>query len=98
VDWLRQRNMPVWRDKEAIAQENVLKKIEPHLNAGKPALTLELTPAAKVISSGASSKRNRRLRGFDEMRFHRRRARKRIVSNGRQRIRRERRRRDVVQI
>src|SRR5271154_6746291 len=26
-------------DKEALAQETVLKKIEPHLNAGKPALT-----------------------------------------------------------
>jgi GTP-binding protein YchF len=37
-------------DKEAIAQEAVLKKIEPHLNAGKPALTLELTPEDKVIS------------------------------------------------
>ena len=37
-------------DKEALAQEAVLKKIEPHLNAGKPALTLELTPEDKVIS------------------------------------------------
>jgi hypothetical protein len=37
-------------DKEAFAQENVLKKIEPHLNAGKPALTLELTPEEKVVS------------------------------------------------
>ena len=37
-------------DKEAIAQENILKKIEPHLNAGKPALTLELAPEEKVIS------------------------------------------------
>ncbi len=37
-------------DKEALAQENVLKKIEPHLNAGKPALTLELTPEEKAIS------------------------------------------------
>jgi GTP-binding protein YchF len=37
-------------DKEALAQENVLKKIEPHLNAGKPALTLELTPEEKTIS------------------------------------------------
>ncbi len=37
-------------DKEALAQENVLKKIEPHLNAGKPALTLELTPEDKAIS------------------------------------------------
>jgi ribosome-binding ATPase len=37
-------------DKESLAQENVLKKIEPHLNAGKPALTLELTPEDKAIS------------------------------------------------
>ena len=37
-------------DKEALAQENVLKKIEPHLNAGKPALTLALTPEDKLIS------------------------------------------------
>src|ERR1051325_185746 len=35
-------------DKEALAQEAVLKKLEPHLNAGKPALTLELTPEDKV--------------------------------------------------
>ena len=37
-------------DKEALAQENILKKIEPHLNAGKPALTLELAPEEKAIS------------------------------------------------
>jgi GTP-binding protein YchF len=37
-------------DKEALAQESVLKKIEPHLNAGKPALTLELPPEDKAIS------------------------------------------------
>ena len=37
-------------DKEALAQENVLKKLEPHLNQGKPALTLELTPEDKAIS------------------------------------------------
>jgi GTP-binding protein YchF len=37
-------------DKEALAQESVLKKIEPHLNAGKPALTLQLTPEEKAIS------------------------------------------------
>ena len=37
-------------DKEALAQEAVLKKIEPHLNAGKPALTLALTPEEKAIS------------------------------------------------
>jgi GTP-binding protein YchF len=37
-------------DKEALAQESVLKKIEPYLNAGKPALTLELTPEEKAVS------------------------------------------------
>ena len=37
-------------DKEALAQETVLKKLEPHLNAGKPALTLDLTPEDKAIS------------------------------------------------
>jgi ribosome-binding ATPase len=37
-------------DKEALAQETVLKKIEPHLNAGKPALTLQLAPEEKAVS------------------------------------------------
>jgi len=37
-------------EKEAVAQEAVLKKLEPHLNAGKPALLLELTPEEKAIS------------------------------------------------
>jgi len=37
-------------DKEALAQEAILKKIEPHLNAGKPALTLELAPEEKAVS------------------------------------------------
>ncbi|HUZ07558.1 MAG TPA: redox-regulated ATPase YchF [Candidatus Paceibacterota bacterium] len=37
-------------DKEALAQGNVLKKIEPHLNQGKPALTLELTTEEKAVS------------------------------------------------
>jgi len=37
-------------DKEALAQETVLKKLEPHLNLGKPALTLELTPEDKAVS------------------------------------------------
>jgi hypothetical protein len=37
-------------DKEALAQENVLKKLEPHLNQGKPALTLKLAPEEKAIS------------------------------------------------
>src|SRR6187402_11716 len=39
-------------DKAAIAETEVLKKIEPHLNQGKPAITLELTPEEKVISRG----------------------------------------------
>jgi GTP-binding protein YchF len=37
-------------DKAAIAETEVLKKIEPHLNQGKPAITLELTPEDKAIS------------------------------------------------
>jgi hypothetical protein len=37
-------------DKEAMAQEAVLKKLEPHLNLGKPALTLELAPEEKAVS------------------------------------------------
>ncbi|MBI3853537.1 MAG: redox-regulated ATPase YchF [Verrucomicrobia bacterium] len=39
-------------DKVAIAEESVLKKLEPHLDAGKPALTLNLTPEEKVVSKG----------------------------------------------
>ena len=39
-------------DKTALAEEAVLKKLEPHLDAGKPALTLDLTPEEKVISKG----------------------------------------------
>jgi len=37
-------------DKEALVQEAVLKKLEPHLNLGKPALTLELPPEDKAVS------------------------------------------------
>jgi len=37
-------------DKEALAQETALKKLEPHLNQGKPALTLQLTPEEKAVS------------------------------------------------
>ena len=37
-------------DKTALAEETVLKKLEPHLDAGKPAITLELTPEEKTIS------------------------------------------------
>jgi hypothetical protein len=37
-------------DKVAIADAEVLHKLEPHLNAGKPAITLELTPEEKVLA------------------------------------------------
>ena len=37
-------------DKQAIAEEAVLAKLEPHLNAGKPALTLTLAPEEKAVS------------------------------------------------
>jgi ribosome-binding ATPase len=39
-------------DKVAIAEAEVLAKLVPHLDAGKPALTLELTPEEKVITKG----------------------------------------------
>jgi ribosome-binding ATPase len=39
-------------DKVAIAEAEVLAKLVPHLDAGKPALLLELTPEEKVISKG----------------------------------------------
>ena len=39
-------------DKVAVAEEAVLKKIEPHLNNGKPANTLPLTPEEKAIARG----------------------------------------------
>src|SRR4051794_31094993 len=39
-------------DKVAVAEEAVLKKLEPHLNEGKPALLVELTPEEKVIARG----------------------------------------------
>jgi GTP-binding protein YchF len=37
-------------DKVALAEEAVLKKLEPHLNAGKPAITLELAQEEKAVS------------------------------------------------
>ncbi|MGA2243405.1 MAG: redox-regulated ATPase YchF [Verrucomicrobiota bacterium] len=37
-------------DKEALVQEAVLKKLEPHLDLGKPALTLKLTPEDRAVS------------------------------------------------
>jgi len=39
-------------DKAAIAETEVLRKLEPHLNEGKPALTLKLTPEERAIAQG----------------------------------------------
>jgi len=39
-------------DKAALAEMEVLKKFEPHLNQGKPAILVELTPEEKVIAKG----------------------------------------------
>jgi GTP-binding protein YchF len=39
-------------DKVALAEEAVLKKLEPHLNLGKAALTLELTPEERQVAKG----------------------------------------------
>src|SRR5258708_13632288 len=39
-------------DKVAMAEGEVLAKLEPHLDTTKPALTLELTPEEKVIAKG----------------------------------------------
>jgi len=37
-------------DKQAIAEQAVLQKIQPHLNAGKPALTLSLSPEDQAVA------------------------------------------------
>ena len=37
-------------DKVALAEQGVLQKLQPHLDAGRPALTLELSPEEKAIS------------------------------------------------
>jgi ribosome-binding ATPase len=37
-------------DKEALAEETVLKKLEPHLDSGKPAITAVLAPEEKLLS------------------------------------------------
>src|SRR3954465_1282504 len=37
-------------DKVVLAEEAVLKKLAPHLDAGKPAITLELAPEEKAVS------------------------------------------------
>ncbi|MDB6029235.1 MAG: ychF [Verrucomicrobiales bacterium] len=39
-------------DKVAVIEEAILKKLEPHLNEGKPAILLQLTPEEKVVSKG----------------------------------------------
>jgi hypothetical protein len=39
-------------DKQALAEDAVLARLEPHLDAGKPALTLELNPEQRHISRG----------------------------------------------
>src|SRR5271165_6000090 len=39
-------------DKTAVAEAEVLGKLEPHLDSGKPAVTLELTPEEKAIAKG----------------------------------------------
>ena len=38
-------------DKQALVEEAVLKKLEPHLNTGKPALTLSITPEEKAVAN-----------------------------------------------
>src|SRR3989442_14002562 len=37
-------------DKQALVEEAVLKKLEPHLNTGKPALTLSITPEERAVA------------------------------------------------
>src|SRR3954467_13324222 len=39
-------------DKIAVAEAQVLARLEPHLNTGKPAITLELSPEEKEIARG----------------------------------------------
>jgi GTP-binding protein YchF len=39
-------------DKVAVAETEVLKKLQPHLDSGKPGITFSLTPEEKVISKG----------------------------------------------
>lgn len=39
-------------DKAAVAEDAVLAKIEPHLDAGKPAVTLDLTPEDRAVAKG----------------------------------------------
>lgn len=37
-------------DKQATAEQAVLQKLQPHLDAGKPGITLELSPEEKAVS------------------------------------------------
>jgi GTP-binding protein YchF len=37
-------------DKQAVAEDAILAKLEPHLDTGKPAITLQLTPEEKAVS------------------------------------------------
>jgi ribosome-binding ATPase len=37
-------------DKEALAEQGVLQKLKPHLDAGRPAITIELTPEEKALA------------------------------------------------
>jgi GTP-binding protein YchF len=39
-------------DKVALAEEALLKRLEPHLNAGKPANTLDLAPEERAVAKG----------------------------------------------
>ena len=52
-------------DKQALIEETVLKKLEPHLDAGKPALTLELSPEDKLTVFRA-----RKIQRFLSQPFH----------------------------
>ena len=54
-------------DKQAVAENHVLDKIEPHLNAGKPAVTVHLAqeewePGAKLLSAHGQAHHLRRQR------------------------------------
>jgi GTP-binding protein YchF len=57
LDTVQKRQEKVTRDarrgdKQALAEEAVLKKFEPHLDAGKTALTLTLTPEERALAKG----------------------------------------------
>ena len=57
LDAIKKRREKVAKDakrgeKTAVAEEAVLKKLEPHLDAGRPAITLSLAPEEKQIAHG----------------------------------------------